>query len=51
MADGRVSPTQSLTEFLDLLGGLSQQQRACVALRRVGGSGAQVRPLGVAVLI
>ena len=36
VVDGSVSPTQSITEFLDLLGGLSQQQRACVALRYVG---------------
>ena len=36
-ADRSVSPTQSMTEFLDLLGGLSAQQRACVALRYVGG--------------
>ena len=35
-ADGSVSPTPSMTEFLDLLGGLSRQQRACVALRYVG---------------
>ncbi len=35
--DRSVSPTQSMTEFLDLLGGLSAQQRACVALRYVGG--------------
>ena len=26
-----------MTEFLGLLGGLSRQQRACVALRYVGG--------------
>ena len=34
--DGSASPTPSMTEFFDLLGGLSRQQRACVALRYVG---------------
>jgi DNA-directed RNA polymerase specialized sigma24 family protein len=36
-ADGSMSPTQSTAEFLGLLDGLSQQQRACVSLRYVGG--------------
>lgn len=36
-ADGSASPVPSMTEFFDLLGGLSRQQRACVALRYVGG--------------
>jgi RNA polymerase sigma factor (sigma-70 family) len=35
-ADRSVSPTVSVSEFMDLLGGLSPQQRACVALRYVG---------------
>lgn len=35
--DASVSPPQSMTEFLGLLEGLSAQQRACVALRYVGG--------------
>jgi len=30
------APPQSTTEFLALLGGLSHQQRACIALRYVG---------------
>ena len=34
--DRWMSPTPSMTEFLDLLAGLSRQQRACVALRYVG---------------
>jgi RNA polymerase sigma factor (sigma-70 family) len=35
-ADGSVSPTGSLAEFLGLLAELPPQQRACVALRYVG---------------
>lgn len=34
--DGSTPPTGSLVEFLGLLGDLSPQQRACVALRYVG---------------
>ncbi len=34
--DGRSSPDSAL-EFVDLLGGLSDQQRACVVLRYMGG--------------
>lgn len=34
--DGSTPPTGSLVEFLGLLGDLSTQQRACVALRYVG---------------
>ncbi len=34
--DGSAPPTGSLVEFLGLLGDLSPQQRACVALRYVG---------------
>lgn len=34
--EGVASPTPSMSEFFALLGGLSQQQRACVALRYVG---------------
>ena len=34
--DGSTPPTGSLAEFLGLLGDLSPQQRACVALRYVG---------------
>ena len=35
--DGWVASSGSVGEFLGLLGGLSPQQRACVALRYVGG--------------
>ena len=34
--DSSVPSTHSMAEFLDLLNGLSAQQRACVALRYVG---------------
>jgi RNA polymerase sigma-70 factor (ECF subfamily) len=36
-AEGSTSPTGSVAEFLGLLAELSPQQRACVALRYVGG--------------
>ena len=36
-ADGSTAPTGSVAEFLSLLADLSAQQRACVALRYVGG--------------
>jgi DNA-directed RNA polymerase specialized sigma24 family protein len=36
LADASTLPTGSLVEFLGLLGDLSPQQRACVALRYVG---------------
>jgi DNA-directed RNA polymerase specialized sigma24 family protein len=35
-ASGSAPPTGSVAEFLGLLGGLSPQQRVCVALRYVG---------------
>ena len=36
-AEGSTAPTGSVAEFLGLLAELSSQQRACVALRYVGG--------------